>query len=247
MNSFARLSSDRVHSLSTSGRPVDTSSLFPASDFTDLMLNILTVLMMYGPFYLANTGAMLFGKWIPDKMGFSSVVIDGGKDWSDGYRILGDGKTWNGLFGGAVFSGLLTILAHHLWDSRNPPEARPFVDPTLFSDSSDWFWLGGEWGGAFVMGFTLGLACMLGDTAGSFVKRRRGLKREGDESSKAPMLDTVPFAVSIFLFSFLLFDGQIITHEGLHYEIAAVLILTPIIHRFFNILGFKLGLKSVPY
>jgi len=61
------------------------------------------------------------------------------------------------------------------------------------------------------------------------------------------MLDTVPFAVSIFLFSFLLFDGQIITHEGLHYEIAAVLILTPIIHRFFNILGFKLGLKSVPY
>ena len=75
---------------------MDTSSLFPASDFTDLVLNILTVLMMYGPFYLANTGAMLFGKWIPDKMGFSSVVIDGGKDWSDGYRILGDGKTWNG-------------------------------------------------------------------------------------------------------------------------------------------------------
>ncbi|MEC9001056.1 MAG: hypothetical protein VX779_00700, partial [Candidatus Thermoplasmatota archaeon] len=68
---------------------MDTSSLFPASDFTDLVLNILTVLMMYGPFYLANTGAMLFGKWIPDKMGFSSVVIDGGKDWSDGYRILG--------------------------------------------------------------------------------------------------------------------------------------------------------------
>ena len=247
MNSFARYSSDRVHSLSTFGRPVDVSPLFPAPDLSGFVLNIFSVLMMYGPFYLANTGAMLFGKWIPDKMGFSSVTIDGGRDWSDGYRILGDGKTWNGLFGGAVFAGLLTMLAHHMWSSRALPDARPFVDPTLLSDSSDWFWLGGEWGAAFVMGFTLGLACMLGDTAGSFVKRRRGLKREGDESSKAPLLDTVPFAVSIFLFSFLLFDGQILMHEQLYGEIIFLLILTPLIHRLFNILGFKDGLKTGPY
>lgn len=247
MNSFARHSSDRVHSSSLSGRPMSVTPLFPAPDFADFALNIITVLMMYGPFYLANTGAMLFGKWIPDKMGFSSAVIDGGRNWNDGYRILGDGKTWNGMFGGAVFSGLLTILAHHTWSSNAPPDARPFVDPTLFSDSSDWFWLGGEWGAAFAMGFTLGLACMLGDTAGSFVKRRRGLKREGDESSKAPLLDTVPFAVSIFLFAFLLFDDQIIMHEQLHDEIIALLVLTPIIHRLFNVLGYRLGLKSVPY
>ena len=247
MNSFACHSSDRVHSLSTSGRTVTVSPLFPAPDSAAFVLNILTVLMMYGPFYLANTGAMLFGKWIPERFGFSSVTIDGGRDWSDGYRILGDGKTWNGMFGGAVFAGLLTMLAHHMWGSRILPEARPFVDPILLSDSSDWFWLGGEWGAAFVMGFTLGLACMIGDTAGSFVKRRRGLKREGEESSQAPLLDTVPFAVSIFLFSFLLFDGQILTHEQLHDEIFTLLILTPIIHRLFNILGFKLGLKSVPY
>ncbi len=247
MNSFARHSSDRVHSPPLSGRPVSMPTLFPAPDSVDFALNIITVLMMYGPFYLANTGAMLFGKWIPDKMGFSSAVIDGGKNWSDGYRILGDGKTWNGMFGGAVFSGLLTMFAHHMWGLNTPPDARPFVDPTLFSDSSHWFWLGGEWGAAFVMGFTLGLACMLGDTAGSFVKRRRGLKREGDESSKAPLLDTVPFALSIFLFAFLLFDDQIIMHEQLHDEIIALLVLTPIIHRLFNVLGYRLGLKSVPY
>ena len=220
---------------------------FPAPDTAGFVLNILTVLMMYGPFYLANTGAMLFGKWIPDKIGIRSVVIDGGRDWSDGYRILGDGKTWNGLFGGAVFSGLLTILAHYAWDSRYPPDARPFVDPILLSDSSDWFWLGGEWGAAFVMGFTLGLACMLGDSVGSFFKRRRGLKREGDESSKAPLLDTVTFALSIFLFAFLFFEGQIFTHEQLHGEIIALLVLTPIIHRLFNVIGYRLGLKSVPY
>ena len=76
---------------------MSASALFPAPDSAEFALNIITVLMMYGPFYLANTGAMLFGKWIPDRFGFSSVVIDGGRNWKDGYRILGDGKTWNGM------------------------------------------------------------------------------------------------------------------------------------------------------
>ena len=46
---------------------------------------------MYGSAYLANTGAMLFGKWIPDKTGMSVIIIDRGRNYSDGHRILGDG------------------------------------------------------------------------------------------------------------------------------------------------------------
>ncbi|MEE3318966.1 MAG: CDP-archaeol synthase, partial [Candidatus Thermoplasmatota archaeon] len=138
-------------------------------------------------------------------------------------------------------------LTHHLWTERLLPDARPFVDPTLLAESDDWFWVGGEWGAAFAMGFTLGLACMLGDTAGSFIKRRQGLKREGDESSQAPLLDSAPFAIAIFVAAFVLFDGQIITHEQLHEEIAALMVLTPVIHRMSNRLGYRLGLKSVPY
>ena len=247
MNTFSRRSSDRVHSLPASGRFVDVSSAFPAPDSAALALNILSVLMMYGPFYLANTGAMLFGKWIPDKLGFSSITIDGGRNWKDGFRLFGDGKTWNGLLGGAFFSGLLTMLTHHLWSEGLPPDARPFVDPTLLAGSNDWFWFSGEWGAAFAMGFTLGLACMIGDMTGSFIKRRRGLKREGDESSEAPLLDTVPFAIAIFVTAFALFDGQIITHEQLHEEIIALLVMTPVIHRLSNRLGYRLGLKSVPF
>ena len=226
---------------------MDVLPPFPAPDPAAFALNILSVLMMYGPFYLANTGAMLFGKWIPDRLGFSSVVIDGGRNWKDGFRLLGDGKTWNGLLGGAVLSGLLTMLTHHLWTERLLPDARPFVDPTLLAEAADWFWVGGEWGAAFAMGFTLGLACMLGDTAGSFIKRRQGLKREGDESSQAPLLDSAPFAIAIFVAAYVLFDGQIITHEQLHEEIAALMVLTPVIHRMSNRLGYRLGLKSVPY
>ena len=210
-------------------------------------LNIVTVLLMYGPFYLANTGAMLFGKWIPEKLGFDSIVIDQGRTLSDGFRALGDGKTWNGFFGGAFFSGALTLLTHHLWGGRNHAESRPFIDPTLWATSDDWFWIGGEWGAAFTMGFVLGTACMTGDLVGSYFKRRKGHKREGNESSQAPILDTLTFAVAIFVAAFLFFEGQIITSPDLVNEIISLLILTPVIHRATNILGFKLGLKSVPY
>ena len=55
------------------------------------------------------------------------------------------------------------------------------------------------------------------------------------------------FMRDIFIAAFLLFDGQIITHPDLYEEILFLLIITPIIHRLVNILGFKLGLKDVPY
>ena len=222
-------------------------SPFSTSGSTDLFINIITVLMLYGPAYLANTGAMLFGKWLPDRFGFPNHKIDAGRNHSDGNRLLGDGKSWEGMFGGALFSGTLMVVANNLWDGRNTSDARPFIDPLFGAGSNDWYWIFGENSAAFVLGFSLGLACMIGDTAGSFVKRRKGHKREGDESSKAPLLDTMPFALFIFLAALLLFDNEVIMHNDLRPAILALLILTPIIHRSFNILGYKLGLKSVPY
>ena len=222
---------------------------FVADDLISFFVNVLCVLLMYGSAYLANTGAMLFGKWIPEKTGTSVIIIDGGKNYSDGYRIFGDGKSWNGLIGGGIVSGILFIMAHVLWNKNGVD--LPFVDPLLYAKSSDWFWLiegdSGSILAAFTMGFILGVACMIGDLFGSFIKRRRGLKREGDESSEAPLLDTIPFAIAIFITSFLLFDGQIITHPNLVEEIIFLLVVTPLIHRSFNILGYKFGLKEVPY
>ena len=88
---------------------------------------------------------------------------------------------------------------------------------------------------------------MIGDSVGSFFKRRRGLKREGDISSKAPLLDTVPFAIFTFLFGQLFLAPSIVSSSELLMGMILLLILTPIIHRSFNVLGYKLGLKSVPY
>ena len=222
---------------------------FPSTDVSSFFINVLCVLLMYGSAYLANTGAMLFGKWIPEKTGIPVIVIDGGRNYSDGHRLLGDGKSWNGLIGGGIVSGLLFMLAHKLWNSNGPNA--PLVDPLLYADSNDWFWLiesdNSGLIAAFTMGFVLGFACMVGDMCGSFIKRRRGLKREGDQSSEAPLLDTIPFAIAIFITSFILFDGQIITHHNLVEEILFLLLVTPLIHRLFNVIGYKFGLKDVPY
>jgi CDP-2,3-bis-(O-geranylgeranyl)-sn-glycerol synthase len=211
-----------------------------------LPMDIATMLLIAAPAYLANTGAMLFGKWLPEKFNLPKFVIDGGKDWRDGNRILGDGKSWNGLFGGAFFSGLLMMSTHFLFFEQGL-EAKPFVDPLFFANESHWFWFGSEWGAAFTMGFILGFGCLIGDSLGSFVKRRTGLKREGDISSKAPILDTLPFAILIFVFAYAFFPNQIIVDESLKNSIIGLIIITPIIHRTFNIFGHKVGLKNVPY
>ena len=225
------------------------SSVLP---WDNLLLAPLLVLWLYLPGYLSNTAAMLGGKWIPDMTGIPVKPIDGGKVHSDGNRILGDGKTWNGLIGGTIGGGLLAILTH-LISKGNHVTSAPFLDPlgsygtssSVITDS--WFWIGGEWGSAFILGCVLGLGCMVGDSVGSFIKRRRGLKREGEVSSKAPLLDTLPFAIFTFIFGQLFISGSIVGSSELLVGMVILLILTPIIHRSFNVLGYKLGLKSVPY
>ena len=79
------------------------------------------------------------------------------------------------------------------------------------------------------------------------MKRRKGHKREGNVSSQAPLLDTLPFAVSTFIFGQFLLSPSLIGSSELLMGMAILLVATPILHRCFNILGFRLGLKSVPY
>ncbi len=218
----------------------------------DPLIAPLLVLWLYLPGYLSNTTAMLGGKWIPDITGIRVYTIDGGRVLGDGNRILGDGKTWNGLIGGAIGGGLLGILTHSI-ASGNHVTSAPFLDPLGSYGASSvevteaWFYYGGDLGTAFVLGFLLGFGCMVGDSAGSFIKRRLGHKREGDVSSHAPLLDTLPFAVSTFAFGQTMLDPSIVGASELLMGMVILLIITPIIHRAFNMLGYRLGLKSVPY
>ena len=213
------------------------------------------ILWIYMPGYLANSFAMLWGKIFP-KYGYGPWPIDLGKNAWDGNRILGDGKTWNGLIGGSLTSGVISIIIHAI--SRGNSDSLPFIDVLAGSSENAWFWIGGEWGAAFILGTFLGFACLLGDLAGSFVKRRRGLKREGDVSSKAPILDTLPFAIFLIIFGALFLGNSIIPWEtssvyAPHGSISLIfvgipmLIIIPFMHRGINIIGYKLGWKDVPY
>ena len=212
----------------------------------------LLVLWLYLPGYLSNTTAMLGGRWIPALIGVSSKPIDGGRIHSDGNRLLGDGKTWNGLVGGTIGGGLVGMLTH--WLGSASLSSAPFLDPLgeypslgMGDITSAWYWVGGQWGASLILGMVLGFGCMVGDSTGSFFKRRKGLKREGEVSSSAPLLDTIPFAVSTFIFGQLSLAPSIVSDSELLVGMVLLLLLTPIIHRSFNVMGYKLGLKSVPY
>ena len=240
--------SAKVHSPDFPATRMSSDSL----PWDDPFIAPLLVLWLYLPGYLSNTAAMLGGKWIPDMTGIPVYTIDGGRVLSDGNRMLGDGKTWNGLLGGIIGGGILGVLTHS-FARDNLVTSAPFLDPvssygTSSAEISDaWFYMGGGPMTAFVMGCVLGLGCMVGDSAGSFVKRRRGHKREGDVSSEAPLLDTLPFAASAFIFGQLFLSPSLIGSSELLMGMVILLVFTPIIHRTFNILGHRLGLKSVPY
>ena len=161
--------------------------------------------------------------------------------------VAGMGYTPQAALGAVLVAGLLGIFTHWIGSSREVYGGSVFLDPLAWANSDSWFWIGGEWGSAFILGCVLGLGCMVGDSVGSFIKRRRGLKREGEVSSKAPLLDTLPFAIFTFIFGQLFISGSIVGSSELLVGMVILLILTPIIHRSFNVLGYKLGLKSVPY
>ena len=66
-------------------------------------------------------------------------------------------------------------------------------------------------------------------------------------SPLGPLLDTIPFAMAIFMCTALLFEDTIFFEDSVMPYVVALLILTPVMHRLTNILGYRLGLKSVPY
>ena len=218
-----------------------------ALDMGVVSLSLMT-LWLYLPGFLANTFAMMWGKWLP-KTGYGPWPIDGGKKWRDGNRILGDGKTWNGLIGGSLTSGLLCLVVVAIMGdapNSNNIDSQVFAHPlTGYEDT--WFNIGSKEFSAFILGTFLGFACLVGDSTGSFFKRRKGMKREGDISSKAPLLDTLPFAIMVFLWGQLFLGESLLSHSELIVPMLIMIIITPVLHRSFNLIGYHIGWKDVPY
>lgn len=180
---------------------------------------IIQALWLILPAYIANGSAVLVGGGTP---------IDFGKKWKDGKRILGDGKTWRGLYVGA-FLGMtagfgLSVVAIYAADSDfaflglNDFTAFPVMIPIIFS---------------------LCFGALLGDITESFFKRRIGKKRGEDWI----IFDQLDFIIGALVLSFLM--GGVLSLSGLTdknwfiesfslWHLLVLLIITPFFHLFAN-------------
>jgi len=173
---------------------------------------IIVVLLIMAPAYLANTIAVLTGGRYP---------IDQGKLYSDGNRILGDGKTWSGLIGGTI--GGITV---------------GYGLASLLGDMSLWG------GNIFFVFFLLSFGSLFGDMTASFYKRRQNLQR-GD---KFPLLDMYDFVFMSLLLCFIFQRDWLLSWilDG-WCPLFTILVLTPFLHRGVNIIGYKIGVKNEPW
>jgi len=183
-------------------------------------LVIISGLWLMLPSLIPNSAAVLFGGGTP---------IDFGRSWR-GKRILGDGKTWRGFIGGSaagIAVGFLQIMA---------------ADGLGLDD----IWSFGTFPSNALIVALLAIGALLGDVAGSVVKRRMGIGR----GRKAPFLDQFTFLAGSILLVLIFFPSWFIENfiQGEHIiALITILIATPLLHRGVNIIGYKMGKKQVPW
>jgi CDP-2,3-bis-(O-geranylgeranyl)-sn-glycerol synthase len=164
------------------------------------------------PAYLPNPVAALFGGGTP---------VDRRRNFSDGRRIFGDGKTWRGLFFG-ILAGIGVGFLQIWLSGAYGPDALPlhtWLSVTL-----------------------LATGALLGDLCKSFFKRRLDKGR----GTKWPVADQYDLVVGALLLTLLLDSSWILANITLPVLII-ILILTPVLHRTVNIVGYYLGVKEVPW
>jgi CDP-2,3-bis-(O-geranylgeranyl)-sn-glycerol synthase len=105
------------------------------------------------PAYFANMGPVLV-----KKINFLNYPVDFNKKFK-GKPILGNHKTWRGLFFGILFGIVVAYLQKLLYTN-------PFFAGLSFMDYSNWL----------AVGFLLGFGALFGDMVKSFFKRRVNVK-----------------------------------------------------------------------
>ena len=176
--------------------------------------NLVEALWLVIPAYAANGLTPLMG------LKKNLHPIDGGRMLGKS-RLLGEGKTWEGLVFGVVLAVIIAVvemLAYPYlpWELSDIPLMIVPMSPFL--------------------GLALGLGAMLGDTAGSFVKRRINKVR----GSPVPLLDQLDFLLGAFLLAALVVPVRL-------EWVLRMAVITPVIHLTANLIGFRLGVKKTPW
>ena len=177
------------------------------------------------PAYIANASAVLVGGGTP---------IDFGKNWKDGKRILGDGKTWRGLIIGTLFGMIggfgLSVAAKYI-----------AMTEFAFVGISDFY----GFPLMIPIVFSICFGALLGDIIESFFKRRIDRKR-GENWIPFDQLD---FILGVLFFCFLmagflqiigLSSGNWFFENFTIWHIIFLLIVTPFFHLLANFIHRKI-------
>jgi CDP-2,3-bis-(O-geranylgeranyl)-sn-glycerol synthase len=157
--------------------------------------------------------------------------MDFGRVWArDGQRVLGPSKTWSGfLFGGflALAVGLLEAWLILL----APPNLQlvPRFAPSVEA--------------AIPVVAILSFGAMSGDALGSFLKRRLGR----ESGARTLLVDQLPFVLVPIALGLVAYPGLFLGVFGNWEGIFWLLVYTLGLHAFFNWVGYKTGLKKVPW
>ena len=181
-----------------------------------ILIAFLTTLYFILPAYFSNGGALLFGGGTP---------LDLGKSDGNGNRWIGDGVTWKGLVAGTLIGMITGTIQGFLAPYIIPALGSNLITP-IVTDIPN----------GILIGFLLGFGALIGDAAGSFLKRRIGIGR----GKPAPILDQLDFIIVA-----LILVSPFVELNWIFIVIA--IILTLIIHLITNSGAYLLGLKDVWY
>ena len=175
-------------------------------------LAVLAACWIMLPAWLPNPIAALFGGGRP---------IDGGRVLRDGYRVLGNGKTWRG-FAAGVLAGLAIGAVQIAVQNLSLPVPLPLQTPLTV--------------------FALAVGALLGDMVKSFFKRRLGR----DRGEAWPVVDQFDLVVGAFVLLAIATPGWIAANVTLP-VLVFIVILTPLLHRIMNLIGYAAGIKEEPW
>ena len=175
------------------------------------------------PAYIANASALLVGGKTP---------IDFGRKFKDGKRILGDGKTWNGLITGG-FIGITAGFAI--------ATAAPYINQIFADNNLDFLSITNFEGFPFMIPIIASITygALLGDLIESFFKRRKGISRGNNWIP----FDQIDFILGVLCFSLIMSTILHVT-GAMSYNwflvnltlphVLFLLIVSPFIHLFSN-------------
>lgn len=140
--------------------------------------------------------------------------IDGNKNWNDGRPIFGKGKTWKGTGMGILIGTFTGLILNYFFPGFTTIVSSEYV----------------------AYAFLLSTGGLVGDIAGSFIKRRINIPR----GESAQILDQLDFVVGGVLFSIAISKPD---WTGL----ILLVMITPFMHLAFNRLAYMIGIKNVPW